>query len=164
MPPLPALFFPSTTTLLPSQPKARGALRKGARPLQHFALLQRTYVSKQRRNTFYTWAKANLHLILPITNIPSPPSQNYPLAPLLKPLPHPSIHLPVYITFSSLLYYLKPRTAERQTPDSEGESHPSPVCVSVSPFLSLLSLSLSQKRKSAVDSRYLVLMRSPFLA
>ena len=34
-------------------------------------------------NTFYTWTKALYYLILPIMNLPAPPSQNYPVAPLL---------------------------------------------------------------------------------
>ena len=30
----------------------------------------------------YTWTKAMYYLVLPIMNIPAPPSQNYPVAPL----------------------------------------------------------------------------------
>ena len=33
-------------------------------------------------STFSTWAKAMYYLMLPIINIPAPPSQNYPDAPL----------------------------------------------------------------------------------
>ena len=31
-----------------------------------------------------TWTKAMYYLIVPITNIPTPPSQNYPVSPLGK--------------------------------------------------------------------------------
>ena len=39
-------------------------------------------VAKERHNIFYTWTKAMYYLILPIINIPAPPSQDYPVAPL----------------------------------------------------------------------------------
>ena len=41
------------------------------------------YTLAKRRNTFYTFTKAMFYIIIPITNIPAPPSKNYPVAPLL---------------------------------------------------------------------------------
>ena len=42
------------------------------------------------RNIFYTWTKAMYNLILPMTNIPAPPSQIYLVAPLVA---YPSLIL-----------------------------------------------------------------------